>query len=163
MWHYSKTCAKHMVVTRALGVQAHVSPEPVPPDPPSWSLPIWPSRFGPKCWPKLRLSCKWGNELLVRKVSDNFRKYRLIKENEIIFSDMCGCHGNAWRSSSENSIFHNTMLYWSCVPEVTGSRIFPQKMFLPWQRWLHPHQNWLASSLYHNAPSCQIWRWSEIG
>ena len=29
---------------------------------------------------------------------------------------MCGCHGNAWRSSSENSIFHNAMLYWSCVP-----------------------------------------------
>ena len=40
---------------------------------------------------------------------------------------MCGCHGNAWRSSSKNSIFHNAMLYWSCVPEVTGSRIFPQK------------------------------------
>ena len=41
---------------------------------------------------------------------------------------MCSCHGNAWCSSSENSIFHNAMLYWSCVPEVTGSRIFPQKM-----------------------------------
>ena len=53
--------------------------------------------------------------MLVRNVSDNFRKYRLIKENEIIFPDMCGCHGNAWRSSSENSIFH-VMLYRSCVP-----------------------------------------------
>ena len=40
--------------------------------------------------------------MLVRKVSDNFRKYRLIKENEIIFPDMCGCHGNAWRSSYKN-------------------------------------------------------------
>ena len=51
---------------------------------------------------------------------------------------MCGCHGNAWHSSSENAIFHNAMLYWSCVrakfhdnlvktAEVTGSRIFPQK------------------------------------
>ena len=58
---------------------------------------------------------------------------------KLVFPDMCGCHGNAWRSSSENSIFHNAMLYWFCVPEVTGSRIFPQKMLLPWQRWLRPH------------------------
>ena len=37
------------------------------------------------------------------------KKLQKLKENEILFPDMCGCHGNAWRSSSEYSIFHNAM------------------------------------------------------
>ena len=31
------------------------------------------------------------------------------------FPDMCGCHDNTWHSSSENFIFHNAILYRSCV------------------------------------------------
>ena len=68
-----------------------------------------------------------------------------------IFPDMCGCHGNAWRSSSENSIFHNAMLYWSCVPN-----------FMKIQHWMHlpkyttyiPEQNEL--NVHRHPPFCAI-------
>ena len=84
---------------------------------------------------------------------------------------MCGCHGTAWRSSSENSIFHNAMLYWSCVPNfMTIGYKQQQLQVLEYfhknccyhgnDDSAHTKNNWRLR-FYHNAPSCQIWRWSE--
>ena len=38
---------------------------------------------------------------------------------------------------------------------------FFKKIWLPWQRWLRPHQAQEVSLSLHNATSYQIWRWSD--